>query len=138
MVVQPELEAGLEITRQALLHLNIPTTEIQRYTDTVRQESYAPIYQSREDYRKMAMLANARNLLELTWAKVVPGSPIENRSIGELAIREQTGASVVGVIRQGKFYPAPGTDYRFDTGDLVAVIGEAQERDAFERLAIAG
>ena len=134
MVVQPELEAGLEITRQALLHLNIPATEIQRYTDTVRQESYAPIYQSGEDYRTMAMLANARNLLELTWVKVVPGSPMENRSIGELAIRKQTGASVVGVIRQGKFCRAPGADYRFDTGDLVAVIGEAQERNAFQLL----
>ena len=45
------------------------------------------------------MFANARNLLELTWVKVVPGSPIENRTIGELAIRKQTGASVVSVIR---------------------------------------
>jgi len=85
----------------------------------------------------MAMLANARHLLELTWAKVVPGSPIENRTIGELAIRKHTGASVVGLIRQGKFHPAPDADYRFEAGDLVAVIGEEPERNAFERLAIA-
>lgn len=82
----------------------------------------------------MAMLANAKNLLELTWTEVVPGSKIENRTVGELAIRKQTGASVVGVIRQGKFHPAPGADYRFDTGDLVAVIGEPQERNAFQVL----
>ncbi|MCB0189908.1 MAG: cation:proton antiporter, partial [Caldilineaceae bacterium] len=40
-VVQPELEASLEITRQALLHLSIPVAEINRYTDTVRHELYA-------------------------------------------------------------------------------------------------
>ncbi len=37
-VIQPEFEASLEITRQALLHLNIPPANIQNFTDTMRQE----------------------------------------------------------------------------------------------------
>jgi monovalent cation:H+ antiporter-2, CPA2 family len=45
-VVQPKFEAGLEITRQVLLHLNIPASEIQRFTDAVRQELYAPLYRA--------------------------------------------------------------------------------------------
>lgn len=45
-VVQPEFEAALEITRQALLHLNISASEIQRFTDAVRQELYAPLYRA--------------------------------------------------------------------------------------------
>jgi CPA2 family monovalent cation:H+ antiporter-2 len=44
-VVQPEFEAGLEITQQALLHLDIPAGEIQHFTDAVRHELYAPLYQ---------------------------------------------------------------------------------------------
>jgi CPA2 family monovalent cation:H+ antiporter-2 len=48
-VVQPEFEAGLEITRQALLHLNIPAAEIQRFTDGIRQELYAPLYQTHDE-----------------------------------------------------------------------------------------
>jgi CPA2 family monovalent cation:H+ antiporter-2 len=43
-VVQAEYEASLEITRQALLHLDIPGTEIQQFTDKIRQELYAPLY----------------------------------------------------------------------------------------------
>ena len=43
-VIQPEFEAGLEITRQALLSLNIAPADIKRFTDQVRQESYAPLY----------------------------------------------------------------------------------------------
>lgn len=42
-VVQPELEAGLEITRQALLHLDVSPAEIQQLEDTTRQELYAPL-----------------------------------------------------------------------------------------------
>jgi CPA2 family monovalent cation:H+ antiporter-2 len=43
-VIQPEFEAGLEVTRQALLSLNIAPADIKRFTDQVRQESYAPLY----------------------------------------------------------------------------------------------
>jgi CPA2 family monovalent cation:H+ antiporter-2 len=43
-VIQPEFEAGLEVTRQTLLSLNIGSAEIKRYTDQVRQELYAPLY----------------------------------------------------------------------------------------------
>jgi CPA2 family monovalent cation:H+ antiporter-2 len=42
-VIQPEFEAGLEVTRQALLSLNIAASDIKRFTDQVRQESYAPL-----------------------------------------------------------------------------------------------
>ena len=47
-VVQPEFEAGLEITRQALLHLDIPLADIEQLTDTVRREQYAPLYERRQ------------------------------------------------------------------------------------------
>ncbi len=42
-VVNPQLEAGLEITRQALVHLAVPPVEIEHFTDLVRQELYAPL-----------------------------------------------------------------------------------------------
>lgn len=45
-VVQPEFEAGLEITRQALIHLNISAATIQRFTDAVRDDLYTPIYEA--------------------------------------------------------------------------------------------
>jgi len=43
-VVQPELEASLEVIRQALVHLGLETADIQRFTDAVRRESYAPLH----------------------------------------------------------------------------------------------
>ena len=43
-LVQPELEAGLEITGQALLAMGFADAEIGRETDRVREELYAPLY----------------------------------------------------------------------------------------------
>jgi CPA2 family monovalent cation:H+ antiporter-2 len=55
-VVQPEFEASLEFTRQALLHLNIPNNDIFTFTDSVRREMYAPLYESNKTYSALAKL----------------------------------------------------------------------------------
>jgi CPA2 family monovalent cation:H+ antiporter-2 len=44
-IVQPEFEAGLEFARKALLQLDIPNDQIDRYTDEVRNELYRPLYE---------------------------------------------------------------------------------------------
>ena len=42
-VVLPKMEAGLEVTRQALLHLKVPDQQIEQFTDEVRQGFYRPL-----------------------------------------------------------------------------------------------
>jgi len=44
LVIQPEFEASLEFARQALLHLDVPGDQIERYTDHVREDLYRPLY----------------------------------------------------------------------------------------------
>jgi CPA2 family monovalent cation:H+ antiporter-2 len=135
-VVQPEFEAGLEMTRQALFHLQTPATEIQRFTDTMHQELYAPLYQTHKDYRALTQLYHAPHLLDLTWVAIPSDSPLIGRTIGEMSIRSQTGATVVGVIRDATFSPNPAIAYRFVDRDLVAVIGARSQLEAFQALAI--
>lgn len=43
VVVQPELEAGLELTRQALVKLEFDPADVQGYADSVRNGYYYPI-----------------------------------------------------------------------------------------------
>ena len=134
-IVQPEFEAGLEITRQALLHLNIPAAEIRQFTDSIRRELYAPLYETHKEYRTIAQLQNATHLLDLTWVSLPPTSPLVGQSIKEAAIRRQTGASVVGVMRNNILHPNPEIDYRFAADDLVAVIGTTRQIEALRHLA---
>lgn len=42
-VVQPQREAGLEMTRQALLHLDVPAPEIDMLMERARREAAAPL-----------------------------------------------------------------------------------------------
>jgi CPA2 family monovalent cation:H+ antiporter-2 len=134
-VVQPEFEAGLEMTRQALFHLHIPITEIQRFTDAMHRELYAPLYQTNSEYQALSQLHHAPRLLDLTWIPLAPESPLLGRTIRALSIRSQTGATVVGVLRDGTLQPNPDADYCFAPGDVVGVIGQPKQLEAFQMAA---
>lgn len=136
MVVLPEMEAGLEIARQALLSLQIPATVIQEYTDAVRHELYAPLHTSSGwDYHLASQLNSAKNLLEISWVHLAKDSPLNGLSLQEAAIRTRTGATLVGVIRGGIFRPNPAVEYTFAGDDIVAIVGSPREREHFKALA---
>ena len=131
-VVQPEFEASLEMTRQALLHLDIPPAEIQKFTDSIRQQLYAPLYQENRQYQTISQLQKATRLLELEWVTIPVDSPLVGQTIETAKIRTHTGASVVGILRDGQLTPNPERDYRFSAGDFVAVMGSAEQVAALQ------
>jgi len=133
-VVQPEFEAGLEFTRQTLLHLDMPAADIQHFTDNVRQELYRPLYDLNSEYKTLSQLQNADHLLELKWVALDKNSPITGKTIGELQIRTKTGVTVVGVIRKDVFYSNPTPDFSFLELDMVGFIGRKEELHAFQQL----
>lgn len=135
-VVQPEFEASLEITRQALLHLQIPITEINRFTDAIRHELYAPLYQLQGSYQTVLQLQSFARLLEFSWFQLPETSPLVGKTIQELRIRNQTGVAVVGVVRQNQIFPNPELDHQFQARDFVAVMGNGEQLAAFQTFAI--
>ncbi|MBE0584522.1 MAG: cation:proton antiporter [Desulfofustis sp.] len=130
-LVYPEFEAGLEMTRQVLFHLRLSPSEIQRQTETMRQEFLAPQLADGEHFRTLGQLCAADLQFDLEWIRLEAGNTLINRSIGEAAIRRSTGASVVGVLRNKRLTPNPGPEFSFETNDMVAIIGSEEARQAF-------
>lgn len=133
-VVQPEMEAGLQITRQALLHLDIPPPEIQEFIDGVRRELYSPLIGQNPNIAVLGRLRSAQHLMPVRWLELPFKSPITGRTIGETEIRSRTGASVVAILRGDRLIPNPNTDQRLRAGDFLAILGEDAELQRFERL----
>ncbi|MBN2644688.1 MAG: cation:proton antiporter [Desulfuromonadaceae bacterium] len=131
MVILPELEAGLEIARQALLHAKLPVSLIQCYSDAIRRELYSPLSEDLEGDAEIRQLKHAKDLLELSWERLTPEAHLVGKSLRELELRRCIGVSVVGVIRHGTFLPNPDAGFVFHSSDLVAVIGNAQQRKLF-------
>lgn len=136
-VVQPEFEAGLEIVRQALLHFDVPATEIERLSDAVRHEHYRPIEALSADSATLRRLRRVRRALRITWYTLPAHSPLVGRSIGASAIRQRTGASVVALIRDDQVLSNPGPDTELRAGDQIAVLGTPEQSAAFDALVVA-
>ncbi|HEX5915847.1 MAG TPA: cation:proton antiporter, partial [Rubrobacter sp.] len=72
--VQPELEAGLELARQALARFGVAAEEAQTFADGVRRELYAPI--SGEEAARdggdslFARLRQASQAIEVEWVRL--------------------------------------------------------------------
>jgi len=134
MVIMPELEAGLEIARQALLNLKIPIPIIQRYTDSLRLDHYHQQTQNLSENQEIRLLKNARELLELSWERLRGESLMVGKSLRELEIRQTIGVSIVGVLRDGEFTSNPSADFIFQADDLVAIIGNAAQQESLRKL----
>lgn len=130
-VVLPEFEAGLEMTRKALLYLNVPATEIQHYSEALRHKLLSATGTIGAESKTLSQLRNAEHQFELDWVQIKSETFLIGKTLGDAAVRRATGASVVGVIREDVLEPNPSADFRVQTGDLVGIIGSKAARLAF-------
>jgi CPA2 family monovalent cation:H+ antiporter-2 len=113
----------------------VPAGDIQRFADEVRRELYAPITRQGTEGDLLAQLERASRQIETEWVRLPENSSLEGRTIGDLGVRTQTGASIVAIVRDDLVLAGPGPEARFEPGDLVGVLGTREQRAAFVALA---
>ena len=128
-VTSPEFEAAIEMTRQALLHLDVPAQEIVQVATAIRRERYGL---ESSGLAMMAQIADVSRQLEFTWLGLTAKSPFHGRTIGDLRIRTTMGVSVVGLIHAGHLLANPDPTAHFEAGDLIAVLGTRDQVARFE------
>jgi CPA2 family monovalent cation:H+ antiporter-2 len=134
-IVRPELEGGLEIMRQTLIGLDMPRSEINRYTETLRREGMGGLEQPSEASVQVLedLLAHAHDL-DIGWVSVDADSRFAGRTLADSALRANAGVSVVAIGRHGQFITNPGPGEGLLAGDRVAVIGSPAQIAEAEKL----
>jgi TrkA domain protein len=61
---------------------------------------------------------------------ITAGSPYDGRTLGDTHARTRTGASIVAVVRDGDVLASPRPGFRFRGGDVVVVVGTAENTAA--------
>lgn len=133
-VVQPEFEASIEIIRQSLHLLGVPLAALQEFVSDMRRKTCT---RRRLDGARESVLMQMKEtpfLLEMNWYEVPSESPVVDKTLGELEIRTRTGASVVGVLREGSLVANPEAGFRFSRGDYIACIGLPEQQQRFAAL----
>lgn len=135
--VQPELEAGLAMVRLVLARYQASPDRIDAFSDAVRGEVYGPLTGDALPPACASVLdsiAQEHPDIEIIWAPVHEGAPAVGRTLGELHLRRETGASVVALVRNGAAVPNPGADMQLQAGDLAALLGDSADRERAQLL----
>src|SRR5262249_46297491 len=101
-IVRPELEGGVEIVRRTLLDLELPMSDVQRYTDFGGREGLTGSGRpSPERGRVLEDLVGAGRHLQVGWLIVHEGSRLSGATLADSGLRASTGVSVVAIGRNG-------------------------------------
>lgn len=130
-IVQPEFEAGLELVRQTLLHLDVAPAEIERLSDTIRTERYRPFQTLATNAQVLSTLRGARNALGIEWVTLPPDAPCTGQTIAASGVRQHTGATVAALLRDGALLSNPEPGELLEAGQSLAVLGTFEQRAAF-------
>lgn len=76
-------------------------------------------------------LAAARRVEEV---ELPPRSWCVGQTLASARLRNQTGATVIAVVRNGEEHFSPGPDFVLQAGDLLMVVGPDAARERLERL----
>ncbi len=125
-VVHPELEGGLEMVHDTLLHLGYPLREVHRYAEAVRRDAYNIDVNSSDEHESLHDLIAASQSIEIVWIELGQEHPLVGQTLQESNIRAQTGASVVALIRDGHAMPNPKSSTQFQGRDRIGLIGEKE------------
>jgi TrkA domain protein len=73
--------------------------------------------------------------LVIEWYKIKPGSQAIGKTIGQLQVRQMTGATMIAIIeKDGRKRINPGPDQTLTEDATLVVAGERQQVQAFKRL----
>ena len=72
--------------------------------------------------------------LSVEWFKVEPQSKLAGLTIRDSAIRTQTGASIIAIMRGRKAIPNPQPEDRFEGGDTILVVGERNQVESLRKM----
>lgn len=135
-VIPEEFETSIEIFSRVLEQYDVPDHLIDQQVAVIRSGSYGMLRGLSLTQERLLKISEL--FLKSTVQQIVIGSdsPARNKSLQELALRKETGASVIAVVRGENVVNNPGADFRLEENDVVVLWGaHAQLAEALKKLA---
>ena len=135
MVFAEEYEASIEIVARVMSLYGLPPNIINTQINIIHQQRYGLLRGSTDTQSINDQIARiiAAGTTEVFY--VMQNSKAAGKTMKELSIRKQTGASVISVVRGNEHFPNPPLNFKFQEGDMVVLMGiHAQVEKAVEYL----
>ena len=135
-VVVVEEKSGITIKSKTNAGSFIEKFKTKNEFATIKHDIYSLIEEKKELESKLENKIN--NLIEFATqlrnvglivpyeSLVEPNSLIIGKTLGELNFWNNTGATIIGVKREGKLYLSPGPYLAIKNGDIIVYVGESE------------
>jgi len=127
-VVAEEFESTLALAGATLRHFGVPEESIARFATELRDEGYE--FMRTPETILDPWLSDLLDEVATHWVDVPLGFEV-GRSLTDLGVRAQTGATIVAVERAGSTTPSPDPTFQIQRGDRLLALGSPE---AIERL----
>jgi CPA2 family monovalent cation:H+ antiporter-2 len=128
-VVPEDFETSLEIFARVLRDLHVPQGMIAVQTEIIRREGYQLLRGPVAEARHLEVLGEVLANMAVDTIFVGSTSSSCGRSLGELAFRARSGATVLSAVRAENEIQGPGADFVLEPGDLLVVRGNHDQLD---------
>lgn len=137
-VIVEELETSLEMVGQAMEAYGISARYIVHEKDDLRRENYGlmrtDLLPDRPQARHTLEVLAAQSKVELV--RVPREGTAAGRKIGDLHLRSETGATILGIVREQDLVEYPDAETELQEWDLVLLVGEPDAIMAARRVLV--
>lgn len=128
-VIPEEFETSIEIFARTLEMLHIPRNVIDAQIKVIRSESYgmlrgAPLSRFSIDRISELLTAGTAETFFVSKASAAAG-----KTLRELRLRSETGATVIAVVRGEKSYASPSAEFLIQENDTLVLVASHQDMD---------
>jgi CPA2 family monovalent cation:H+ antiporter-2 len=128
-VVPEEFETSLEIFARVLRLYGIPSNVIAREIDLVRGEHYGMMRGLALPALRLHELKHLGVHAALDTVRIEAGALATGRTTESLRMRQETGATLIAVVRDGAAVDNPSPQFVFEEGDTVVLVGDREALD---------
>jgi CPA2 family monovalent cation:H+ antiporter-2 len=128
-VIPEEFETSIEIFSRVLHEYHIPSNVIANQIQLVRLEGYKMLRGLSLDQENLGRIASLFAGATVDNILIERQSPAAGRTLRELDIRKNTGATVIAIARNGEAVTNPGPDFTLQPDDIVVLLGAHRDLD---------
>lgn len=122
-VIPDEFEASLQLGANLMRSFSLSEGRILHVLADMRQQHYASMLRAETPNHGLSVLEGGR----LDYQAVPGDSPCLGSSLAEIDLRNRTGVTVVGVIRQERTIYSPAGSFRIEQGDTLMLLGSSED-----------
>jgi CPA2 family monovalent cation:H+ antiporter-2 len=126
-VIPEEFETSVEIFSRVLARYFIPKDEIEKVTAEIRSDGYDMFRSFSRSGLPVCTMESCLPDLEIASFRIEEGSAVIARTLQETQMRKRHGVTLLAVNRNSEIISNPAADLTFAAGDILFVVGDAQE-----------